>query len=207
MEAEKTMLLLQRLKAIAEIGLTHSDSGYDLERYQESRKIVLELMSGMTGQPLEALENFFLTPEDYPTPKVDVRAFILNDQGQLLLAQESVDSKWTIPGGWADIGETPVESVLKEVEEETGLKASMKRLLAIFDKRCHPHPPRPHYVYKLVFHCEVQGGELKAGFDMKGAKFFHWNELPELSEDRIVKSQLEHLKELLITEEPAVYCD
>ena len=206
MEAEKAMLFLQRLKAIAEIGLTHAESGYDLERYQESRQIVLELMSEMTAEPLQALENFYLIPDDYPTPKVDVRAFILNEEGQVLMAQESVDNKWTIPGGWADIGETPVECVLKEVEEETGLRASVIRLLAIFDKRCHPHPPRPHYVYKLIFLCEVVGGELKAGFDMKGAQFFEWNDLPELSEDRILKSQLNLLRELSIQDKP-VYCD
>ena len=206
METEEAMQLLQRLKAIAEIGLTHADSGYDLERYQESRSIVLELMSGISDQPLQTLENFFLTPDDYPTPKVDVRAFILNEEGQVLMAQESVDSKWTIPGGWADIGETPRESVLKEVREETGLEASVIRLLAIFDKRCHPHPPRPHYVYKLIFHCEVIGGELEAGFDMKGARFFEWNELPDLSEDRILKSQLNHLRELVTHQKP-VYCD
>lgn len=207
MKAENVLVLLQRLKAIAETGITHSDSGYDLERYEEIRRISLRLLGDWIDEPLEKLEGFFLTPEDYPTPKVDVRAFVRNEKGEILLAQESVDGKWTIPGGWADIGETPKESVLKEVNEETGLEAEVVRLLAVYDKRCHNHPPRPHYVYKLIFECRVLGGQLQPGFDMKGAAFFDWNHLPELSADRILRSQLEHLKTLAEAEEAEVYFD
>ena len=207
MKAEKVLVLLQRLKAIAETGITHSESGYDLERYEEIRTISLRLLGDWVDEPLAKLEDFFLTPEDYPTPKVDVRAFVRNEKGEVLLAQESVDGKWTIPGGWADIGETPKESVLKEVSEETGLEAEVVRILAVYDKRCHDHPPRPHYVYKLIFECRVLGGQLRPGFDMKGAAFFDWNQLPELSTDRILKSQLEHLKTLAEAEEAEVYFD
>jgi hypothetical protein len=64
-------------------------------------------------------------------------------------------------------------------------------LLAIFDKRMHPHPPQPFYVYKMVILCEAVSGELKRGFDMAGATYFDINNLPELSEDRILKSQVE----------------
>jgi ADP-ribose pyrophosphatase YjhB (NUDIX family) len=207
MKPEKALILLQRLKAIAETGLVYSESGYDLERYEEVRKIALELLGGWIDEPIEKLNGFFMAPEDYPTPKVDVRAFVRNENGEVLLAQESVDGKWTIPGGWADIGETPQESVLKEVKEETGLEAEVVRLLAVYDKRCHPHPPRPHYVYKLVFECCIKGGELQPGFDMQGAAFFNWNRLPDLSEDRILRSQLEQLKTLAEAEEAKVYFD
>ena len=207
MDPQKAHVLLQQLKALAEIGITHADSGYDLERYQEIRQISLELLGDWVNQPVEKLKDFFLEPEDYPTPKVDVRAYIENEKGDLLLAQESVDGKWTIPGGWADIGETPLECVVKEVKEETGLEAEVIRLLAIYDKRCHPHPPRPHYVYKLIFLCKTTGGVLNPGFDMKGAQFFGWDQLPELSEDRILRSQLEQLKALSRREESDIYCD
>jgi len=207
MEAKDALVLLQRLKAIAETGITYAESGYDLERYEEIRKISLTLMGNWIGEPLEKLEDFFLLPNDYPTPKVDVRAFIQNEKGQLLLAQESVDGKWTIPGGWADIGETPKESVLKEVKEETGFEAEVVRLLAIYDKRAHAHPPRPHYVYKLIFECQILGGALNPGFDMKGAAFFDWDQLPDLSEDRILVSQLQQLKMLSTQGSSKVYFD
>lgn len=101
----------------------------------------------------------------------------------------------------------PPRKVLKEVKEETGLEAEVVRLLAIYDKRCHPHPPRPHYVYKLIFECRIRGGLLQPGFDMKGAAFFDWNGLPDLSEDRILKSQLEHLKALAEAKGAKVFFD
>ncbi|MEM6541613.1 MAG: NUDIX domain-containing protein, partial [Bacteroidota bacterium] len=96
----------------------------------------------------------------------------------------------------ADIGSTPKEVVVKEIREETGLDAEVIRLLAIYDKKMHPHPPEPFYVYKLVFLCRVTGGQLNPGFDMRGADWFALNTVPPLSEDRIVKSQLEHLFQL-----------
>jgi ADP-ribose pyrophosphatase YjhB (NUDIX family) len=62
--------------------------------------------------------------------------------------------------GWADIGYTPFEVATKEAYEETGLIVKPTRLLALFDKRKHPHPPQRWYVYKAFIECEIQGGFL-----------------------------------------------
>jgi ADP-ribose pyrophosphatase YjhB (NUDIX family) len=58
---------------------------------------------------------------------------------EILLIREKVDNgRWTLPGGWADIGHTPFEVAAKEAYEETGLIVKPMRLLALFDKRKHP---------------------------------------------------------------------
>lgn len=101
-----------------------------------------------------------------------MRGFVLNDDDEILMAKESVNGKWTIPVGWADIGDTQSEAVIKEIKEETGLDSEPVRLFAIYDKRCHEHPPEPYYIYKLMFLCRITGGTLKHGFDMRGAAFF-----------------------------------
>ena len=204
---EDQLTLIKRLKAIAETGLVYAESDYSEERYTEIRQISLQLLSHLSNSEFSVLDNFFLPEKDYPTVKVDVRAFVLNDKKQVLLAKERIDGKWTIPGGWADIGDTPSEAVLKEIKEETGLDAEVKRLLAVYDKRCHPHPPQPFYIYKLIFYCEVKGGHLNHGFDMHGADYFDVDKLPELSEDRILKSQIEHLLELTNNGSNQVYFD
>ncbi|MEX0314313.1 MAG: NUDIX hydrolase N-terminal domain-containing protein [Allomuricauda sp.] len=207
MDLKEQLNLIKRIKAISETGLVYAKDGYDRERYEELQQISLKLMSSISNTSLEALQDFFIPQEDYPTPKVDVRAFVLNENDEILMARESIDGKWTIPGGWADIGSTPSEIAIKEVAEETGLKVEVVKLIAVYDKQMHPHPPEPYYIYKLMFLCKVVGGELKAGFDMLDVGFFTLNNLPELSKERILESQLKHLYQLAKSTTPEVYFD
>lgn len=195
--SKSTLEQLKKLVALADTGLVYSENGYDKERYTQIKQVAIALISKITDTQIDKLTNFFLPVKEYPTVKVDVRGFVLNEKSEILMAKESVDGKWTIPGGWADIGDSPSEAVLKEIKEETGFDTEIVRLLAIYDKRCHAHPPEPYYIYKLMFFCEITGGELAHGFDMQGAAFFPMDELPELSEDRILKSQLVHLFKLV----------
>lgn len=207
MKEDQNLELIKRIKALADTGLVYAENEYSRERYDELREISLQLLSHMANQPLSVLKDFYLPEKDYPTVKVDVRGFVLNDANEILMAKEQIDGKWTIPGGWADIGYTPSEVVIKEIEEETGLQCSVDRLLAVYDKRMHPHPPQPFYIYKLVFLCKMQGGKLEHGFDMEGASFFKLDDLPEISKDRILKSQLQQLYTMVIDKNMNVYFD
>ncbi|MCL4111308.1 UNVERIFIED_CONTAM: hypothetical protein GTU68_034021 [Idotea baltica] len=183
----------KQLLALANTGLVYNESGYDHERYQQVREISLELISNLSGCSVERLKSFYMPVVDYPTPKVDVRAFILSDQQEILLVKEKIDGRWTLPGGWADIGLSPSEVAIKEVKEESGYDVEVKRLAAVFDKKCHPHPPEPFYVYKLVFFCEVIGGAMRPEFDIEDVGWFQRDDLPDLSEDRILHSQISHI--------------
>lgn len=208
MNIKEQLNLIKRIKAISEVGLVYSEEGsYDMERYGELKKISLQLMAEVANMPLKSISDFFVPEKDYPTAKVDVRGFVLNEKNEILMAKESVDGKWTIPGGWADIGDTPTEAVLKEIKEETGIDAEVVRLVAIYDKREHSHPPEPHYIYKLMFFCKATGGKLEAGFDMLGADYFPLDKLPELSKDRILESQLLHLFKLVKENDFNVFVD
>lgn len=206
MSKNEALNLIKRLKSLADTGLVYAESGYDIDRYRELKEISLRLMAQVTNESFEVLKDFFMPEADYPTVKVDVRGFVLNESDEILMAKESIDGKWTIPGGWADVGDSPSEAVIKEIKEETGFDAEVIRLLAIYDKRCHPHPPEPFYIYKIMFFCKVSGGELKHGFDMQGADFFPLNKLPELSTDRILEPQLRQLF-ALAKEKAEVYFD
>lgn len=207
MEEKRQLELIKRIKALADTGLVYAEQEYDRERYEELREISLKLLSEVSNEPLSTLTDFLMPVKDYPTPKVDVRGFVLNSANEILMAKESADGKWTIPGGWADVGYSPSEVVTKEIAEETGLTSKLVRLLAVYDKKCHPHPSQPFYVYKLIFLCEVEEGELRPGFDMQGAAFFGLDNLPQLSEDRILKPQIEHLFKMVITNDTTVYID
>lgn len=207
MDSKEQLNIIKQIKAISETGLVYATDPYARERYEELKQISLKLMAHMADSSIEVLQDFFMPEKDYPTPKVDVRGFVLNDKDEILMAKESVDGKWTIPGGWADIGNTPSEIAVKEIQEETGIETEAVRLLAVYDKQVHPHPPEPYYIYKLIFLCRIVGGELKAGFDMLGADFFSLDNLPELSTDRILEDQLKHLFKLTKSMEYEVYFD
>lgn len=192
--SDSPITLAQRIKSIADIGLLYSKDAYDRERYTELQELALELLSQLIDKPMETVKDFYTAVTDYPTPKVDIRGFAVNDKNEILLVREGVDKRWTLPGGWADIGLTPAEVVVKEFKEETGLAVKPERLLAVFDKKMHPHPPQPFYVYKMVILCTITGElSFEAGHDMLESAFFPVSELPELSLDRIVASQIQLL--------------
>ncbi len=188
---------LKRLKALADTGMVYSKEPYDLERYEEIKKISLQLMSEVTEMPLETITSFYGPQKDYPTPKVDIRGIVLNDQGEVLMVKEQVDGNWSIPGGWADIGYTPSEVIQKEIKEETGLDVTVEKLLAVYDKKCHDHPPQAHYVYKIVFFCKLTGGEINKSFDILDVDYFPVDKLPPISKDRILDEQIRELVALI----------
>ena len=198
---------LKKLKAIADIGLLYSKNDYDKERYIELQEISFKLLSHISGKDFESLKLSFPTAADYPTAKVDIRGLVISPEKKVLLVRESIDGKWSLPGGWADVGCSPKETVVKEFKEETGLDVSAKALLAVFDKRFHDHPPQPFYVYKMVFYCEPITFQLTKGFDVSDVQYFSINNLPELSKDRILKTQIELAYHKVLSSDLQTYFD
>jgi ADP-ribose pyrophosphatase YjhB (NUDIX family) len=185
--------LAKRIRTISEIGLLYSATGYDEERYAELKYLSEQLMDATHHFAPHAASDLFDPTVDYPTPKVDIRALVLNSEQEILMVQEKSDSCWSLPGGWAEIGHTPSEVAVKEVLEETGLHVECYSLAAVFDKRMHQHPPEPYYVYKMVFYCRIKDSSpvtLKPAFDVLDAGWFKIDALPPLSENRILPSQV-----------------
>lgn len=197
---------IKKLKSIAEVGLLYAND-YDKERYVEVREISLHLLQKLTDQSLDDLKLNLPLSKDYPTVKVDIRGFALSPDKKILLVKESADGKWSLPGGWADIGYSPKEVIAKEFKEETGLDVVPWKLLAVFDKKMHAHPPQAFYVYKLVIFCEIISPEIVKGHDVLDVQYFDVDDLPELSEDRILKSQIELIYEKVLGGDEEVYFD
>jgi ADP-ribose pyrophosphatase YjhB (NUDIX family) len=197
MQPTKLLMYAQRLQAVAQAGIEYSTTAYDLERYEEIRIISVKLLQELSDEPYEKILRVFASEKGYQTPKVDVRAVLFQGHNQILLVREKIDQgKWTVPGGWADVGYTPFEVAAKEAQEETGLLVRAVRLLALWDKKMHSHPPQPWYVYKVFILCNIVGGALlPETAETAGARWFTRDELPslELSTDRVTASQLESL--------------
>jgi ADP-ribose pyrophosphatase YjhB (NUDIX family) len=198
---------ITRLKALADTGLLYAANDYDKERYTELLEISFELLSTISNHPIESLKTNFPLLTDYPTAKVDIRGVLLSADKKILLVKESTDGNWSLPGGWADVGFSPKETVVKEFKEETGLDISVQRLLAVMDTKMHAHPPQPFYVYKMIFLCEALSNQINKGFDVLDVQYFDIDNLPLLSEERILKPQIELLYQKITSDNFDVYVD
>ena len=196
----------KQLQSIAQTGLTYSKDVYDLERFELIRQISMEIMSEQTGVVMENIKDLFANETGYATPKVDIRAVVFRDN-KILLVKEKLDGDWSLPGGWADIGLTPSEVAVKEVKEESGFDVNATRLLAVHDKKCHPHPPSPFHVYKMFILCEIFGGQPTVGIETSAVEFFSEHELPPLSTARNTKNQIEMAFKSLNNDLEPVYLD
>jgi ADP-ribose pyrophosphatase YjhB (NUDIX family) len=188
-----------RLLAIAQAGLSFADGPFDRERYLAVRAVALEIVAAQLDLPSEAerrrLEELFAPDDGYPTPKVDVRALVRRGQG-VLLVRERADGRWSLPGGWADVGWSPAAMVAREVAEESGYLVRARRLLALWDRSRHNPGPYPYSVYKLAVACDLLGGAPAASAETSAVGWFPPADLPPLSISRITAAQIARLVEL-----------
>jgi ADP-ribose pyrophosphatase YjhB (NUDIX family) len=206
-KAAELITIAQRIRALNETALVYSHNEYEIDRSKELIGIsqrITALVSGLTEDEIAAC---YSPVKEYVTPKVDVRAVIFNSKDEILLVREKADGRWSIPGGWADVGLTPSEIAVKEAKEETGCDVKIERLLAVFDKRCWNHPASPFYIYKFCFLCSITGGNAPLTFDILEKGFFPLNNLPPLSIDRILPEQIVLLDDLRRSNQSKVFCD
>jgi ADP-ribose pyrophosphatase YjhB (NUDIX family) len=192
------------LQTIASAGLTYSRDPFDRDRFEQVRAVAAEILARHTDLALPDAEARLRAEAGYVTPKVDVRAAVFEGD-RVLLVQEISDGRWSLPGGWADVGESPAEVAAREVREEAGLEVRVARLLAVLDKRKHPYPPQVWHVYKLFFLCEVTGGALRTSAETPGVDWFRRDALPPLSLDRVLPAQVDRLFHL--REQPGLPAD
>ena len=185
----------QKLQAVAQSGLAYSKNPFDKQHYETIREIAAEIAASYSNTELGHVMDIFAGETGYATPKIDVRGAVFRGE-ELLLVKEQQDGLWTLPGGWADVNEPPSESVSREVREESGYQTRVVRLLALYDRNKHGHPPFPFHVYKLFFQCEIMGGDPKASLETEDVAFFHREKLPELSLTRVTPSEISRIFEL-----------
>lgn len=182
----------KKLQAIAQNGLTYTENPFDIERYKSLQAITAEMMATYSNQEPSYVLDLFNQEIGYATPKVDVRGAVFRGD-TLLFVKEREDGCWTLPGGWADVGDSPSEVVVREVQEESGYLTRAVKLLAVYDRDHQGHPPLAHYVYKLFFQCELISGSPSISIETDEVAFFGENEIPELSLGRVLPTQIKRL--------------
>ena len=193
----KWLIWAREIQALAQTGLAFTRDEYDRARYERFRTLAAQIMAQHTDLEVRDIEVMFTPQTGYATPKVDVRGAVFRD-GRILLVRETADEdRWTLPGGWADVNESPAEAVVKEVREEAGLEVRAFKLGAVLDRSRHAHKPiYPFHIWKLFFLCEITGGEPQNGPETSEVAFFAEHDLPaDLSISRVLPPQLKRMFE------------
>ncbi len=196
----------KRIRAIAQAGLAFSENFYDIDRYKELQNISDEMIGESSGLPVEKIHELFSSETGYPTPKVDIRGVVIRDQ-RILMVREKMDGKWALPGGWADVGFSPKEVAVKEIQEEAGLTVKALRLLAVMDMKFHDHPPMPFYIYKFFIHCTDGDRDPVPGNEALDAGYFDQDHLPPLSLGRNTEKQIRTMFRMVSKNETEVLLD
>jgi ADP-ribose pyrophosphatase YjhB (NUDIX family) len=173
----------REIQALSQTGLTYASTDYETQRYQRLTEIAAEIVEVHTGLSEERLLADFYMQPGYATPKVDVRGAVVRD-GQILLVQERIDGRWCMPGGWADVGDLPSEMVVREVWEESGYHVVPRKVIGVFDANRSGRPLELYHAYKVVFLCDLTGGEARPSNETLDVGFFPFDDLPPLSANR-----------------------
>lgn len=183
----------RQLLSLSHTGLHFCHNEYDEIRYKEIERIAADMIAAQSNLTADQILEYNAKDVGYVTPKVDVRGAAFRD-GKILLASELIDDgRWTLPGGWADVNDTPREAVEREMREETGYEGKATKIIAVFDREARGHlPPLPFHVYKIFFLCEITGGEAKPSHEHEIGEvgFFDVNDLPELSSSRTTAEEI-----------------
>ena len=192
MTSPRWLAWAERIHSIAQAGLTYSENPFDLERYHMLHSLAAEIVAEHSAVEMPVVLKLLEGEQGYATPKLDARGVIFRD-GKVLLVRELSDGGWTLPGGWVDVGEPPSRAVEREVFEESGYEVKAVRLLAVYDRSLHGHPPMMFSVYKLFFACELLGGAPVDLHETAGACFYGEDELPPLSIQRTSLDEIERM--------------
>ena len=191
---DRTLELIRRLQALARTGLHFCGNEYDRQRYEEIEQIAAALLAGGSLPDRDELLARWRLETGYVTPKVEVRGAAFRD-GRVLLVREAADGLWTLPGGWADVNESPSQAVEKEIEQESGFRARAVKLAALYDRSRHGHGESLHHSWKAFFLCEISGGEARGSYETDAVGFFEPAELPPMSLGRSTPRQVARMLE------------
>ena len=174
--------LLEEIRAIAQTGLHFADNPYDKERYHRLMDLASNKYGDLTGTAPEEIKAGFLEELGYITPKVGVQGALFNAEGKLLLEKRMDDKLWGIPAGWAEVGESPQQSIQREFKEETNLDIRAVQLLGLYT-RLPGDFGDPHTSIHLLYFCELVGGTIQISHESEAMQYKDIVEVTEWHKD------------------------
>lgn len=202
----KWLTIAREIQQLAQTGAAFAVTDYEKNRYKRLTEITAEIIEHHTTLEKESLQKVLMEHPGYATPKIDVRAAVIKD-GKILLVQESTDNCWAMPGGWADVGDIPSDVAIRETKEESGFDVKPIKVVGVYDANRIGGKLEFFHAFKIIFLCELIGGEAKTSDETLDVKFFTFDELPLLSLNRTNKQHIDEIKKHLTDENRPAYFD
>ena len=161
---------VKQIAAIAKTGLYYAQDPFDQDRYNRLLDIAAEMLAEISDLDSAEMRCLLTHDDGYITPKVDVRGAVFHED-KVLLVQEAAAGLWSLPGGWADVGDSPAQATEREIREESGYTAKAIKLMALKDRKLR-HPASAFEVYKVFFLCRLTDGEARTSNESTTVDWF-----------------------------------
>lgn len=195
----------REIQALSQTGIHFSENEYQRERYERLSEIAAEIIGVHSDLQIEPLKGIFLNQIGYATPRVDVRGAVFQDD-RLLLVKERMDGAWTMPGGWADVGDIPSEAAEREVWEEAGFRVKARQIIGVYDAN-RTGPLEVFHAFKIIFLCDLISGEALPSRETSEVAFFGKAEIPQLLSGE--RTRVRHIQDAFAAharpDQPAVF--
>lgn len=170
---------LIKMLSIAKIGLTFSYDAYAIEDYKKVQQLSEDAFEHFMNLKFDR-PNYF-ERNIYPTPNVSVRVIVLNEnRDEILLVQEKKDMGYSIPGGWADLYDSPKQAAIREVKEEAGVEVEIVKFAGAIS--CLPIKDNVFVPeYALIFEGKLVKDFHTHDHEIASVGFFKLDNLPKLS--------------------------
>ena len=176
MENSKFLEWAREIQALAQTECHYARDEYQRDRCRRLMEIAAEMISDKTGVEFHAVSKAFTSQVGYATPKIDVRAAVFKGE-KLLLVRERLDGGWTMPGGWADVGDSPSKAAERETWEEAGFHVKAGKVVGVYDAN-RVNPFEIFHAFKIVFLCNILDGEARPSRETSEVAFFAEDSIP-----------------------------
>ncbi|MFA6675587.1 MAG: NUDIX hydrolase N-terminal domain-containing protein [Bacilli bacterium] len=180
-----------KIQAISKIGLTYSKDPYAITNYNEINDLSKKFLEDFTDVKFDR-PNYF-EKNVYPTPNISVRTIIFNqDRTKILMVREVKTQNYSLPGGWAELYDSPSQSAANECQQEAGAEVKIVRLVGITNRTpFKSNTTVPEYV--ILFEGAIEGNLHEHEYETDDVGWFPIDNLPETSK----KLSVEELKRLI----------
>jgi len=115
----------------------------------------------------------------YENPLPVAVCVVKDGKDRILIAKRNLKpgiNKWALPGGFIESGESSEDACLRELQEETGLKGKIERLIGVYSQKSR------YYGSLLVIGYEVSVSKktLSLNYELKEARFSTKETLPHI---------------------------